>query len=40
MNKLSIEEFHGIKRIDVLKAFPLVYHPSREDLKKHLIKRD
>lgn len=39
MDRLPIEEFHGAKRIDALEAFPLVYHPSREDLKKHLVGR-
>lgn len=39
MDRLSIEKFHGAKRIDALEAFPLIYHPSREDLKKHLLER-
>jgi hypothetical protein len=39
IDRLPIEKFHGAKRIDALEAFPLVYHPSREDLKKHLLER-
>jgi hypothetical protein len=39
MDRLLIEKFHGAKRIDALEAFPLVYHPSREDLKKLLLQR-
>jgi hypothetical protein len=39
MDRLPIEKFHGVKRIDALEAFPFAYHPSREDLKKHLLER-
>jgi hypothetical protein len=39
MNRLSIEKFHDAKRIDTLETFPLVYHPSREKVKKHLKER-
>jgi hypothetical protein len=39
MDRLPIKEFHGAKRIDALEAFPLVYHPSQEDLKKYLVGR-
>jgi hypothetical protein len=37
MDRLPIEKSHGAKRIDALEAFPLAYHLSREDLKKHLL---
>jgi hypothetical protein len=40
MNKLFIEKFYGIKRINVLESFSFIYHPFKEDLKKHLFKRD
>jgi hypothetical protein len=34
---LQIDKFRGVRRINTLNAFPLEYHPAREDMKKHLI---
>jgi hypothetical protein len=35
--ELGIEKFRGARRIDSLKAFPLKYHPDKENMEQQLI---